>query len=82
MRRNDSTSEAPMTTTQLSIEGMSCGHCVKAVRSALEGVDGAKVDEVEIGSATVRHDALRVPADRLAAVVTEEGYPARVEGQR
>jgi len=71
-----------MTTTKLSIEGMSCGHCVKAVRSALEGVAGVKVDDVEIGTATVRHDPTRVSAASLAAVVTEEGYEARVEGQR
>lgn len=71
-----------MTTTRLRIDGMSCGHCVKAVRSALEGVAGARVDEVEIGSATIRHDETRIPAEALAAVVTEEGYEARVDGQR
>ncbi len=71
-----------MTTTRLSIDGMSCGHCVKAVRAALEGVAGAKVQDVEIGSATIAHDANRVPAEALAVAVTEEGYPARVEGQR
>lgn len=71
-----------MTTTRLSIDGMSCGHCVKAVRSALEALNGAKVESVEIGSATVQHDATRLPAERLAAAVTDEGYEARVEGQR
>lgn len=71
-----------MTTTRLSIDGMTCGHCVKAVRSALEGVDGATVESVEIGSATVKHDATRLPASKLAEVVSEEGYEARVEGQR
>ncbi|MDT8369793.1 MAG: heavy-metal-associated domain-containing protein [Longimicrobiales bacterium] len=71
-----------MTTTHLTIEGMSCDHCVRAVRSALEGVEGASVEAVEIGSATVRHDAARLPADRLADAVSEEGYAARVEGQR
>jgi copper chaperone len=71
-----------MTTTRLSIDGMSCGHCVKAVRAALEGVAGATVEEVELGSATITHDAMRVPAERLAEAVTEDGYPARVEGQR
>jgi len=71
-----------MTTTRLSIDGMSCGHCVKAVRSALEGVDGATVEAVEMGSATISHDAIRVPAERLAEVVTDDGYPARIDGQR
>lgn len=71
-----------MTTTHLTIDGMSCDHCVKAVRSALEGVPGAEVEKVEIGSATVTHDGTRIPAAKLAEVVTEEGYEARVKDQR
>lgn len=52
-------------TETLTIEGMSCSHCVSAVRTALEGVPGASIRAVEIGSATVDlapeadHDALR-----------------------
>jgi len=71
-----------MTTTRLSIDGMSCDHCVKAVRSALEDVAGAKVEDVEIGSATITHDGTRVSPGALAEAVTEEGYEARVDGQR
>ena len=40
-------------TEVLQITGMSCDHCVSAVRSALEGVSGAEVREVEIGRAVV-----------------------------
>jgi len=71
-----------MTTTTLEIEGMSCEHCVKAVRSALEGVSGARVEQVEIGSAVVEHDSARVSPADLASAVTEEGYQAQVAGQR
>lgn len=71
-----------MTTTTLTIEGMSCGHCVKAVESALEAVGGVTVERVEIGSAVIQHDGARVTPSDLAAAVTEEGYEARVEGQR
>lgn len=37
----------------LHIDGMSCGHCVKTVRSALEAVRGVEVVDVQIGSAEI-----------------------------
>lgn len=40
-------------TEDLRIEGMTCSHCVAAVRAALESVPGAVVQDVEIGHATV-----------------------------
>jgi len=71
-----------MTTTTLKIEGMSCGHCVKAVQSALEGVAGTRVERVDIGSALIEHDSAQVTPADLAGVVTEAGYEAQVEGER
>lgn len=58
----------------LTIEGMSCGHCVRAVREALEGVEGATVEHVEIGRATVRLDPERATRAELEAAVDEAGY--------
>ena len=40
-------------TEVLQIEGMSCEHCVKSVRNALQGVSGAAVQSVEIGRAEI-----------------------------
>ncbi|WP_412070181.1 heavy-metal-associated domain-containing protein [Rubrivirga sp. IMCC43871] len=40
-------------TETLEITGMSCQHCVGAVRDALAGVQNAVVESVEIGSARV-----------------------------
>lgn len=67
-----------MTKAELSIEGMSCGHCVMHVRKALESLPGVKAESVEIGRATVSFDPAMVDAGRIEAAVTEEGYPARV----
>jgi copper chaperone len=64
--------------TKLDISGMTCNHCVAAVRKALAGVDGVEeVVEVtlETGSATVRGSA---SADALMDAVREAGYQARV----
>ena len=45
-----------MSQIQLSIGGMNCGHCVKAVQGALAGVPGVRSHEVKVGSATVEFD--------------------------
>lgn len=65
--------------TRLSIQGMSCAHCVATVRDALFAVAGADrvIDvDLELGRAVVTGDA---DADRLAAAVTAAGFPATVE---
>lgn len=58
----------------LEIRGMTCGHCVKAVNSALSSMDGVTVDNVAIGSAAVTFDPARVSADAIEAAVRDEGY--------
>ena len=62
----------------IAIEGMSCGHCVRAVEQALAGVDGVKVGEVKIGGATVEYDPAVATPERIEKAITDEGYPARV----
>ena len=62
--------------TTLTIDGMTCGHCVSAVRKVLAGIDGATVESVVVGSATVAYDPARTTPERLAAAVTDEGYAA------
>jgi copper chaperone len=42
-----------MVVMKLSIEGMHCDACVRRVRKAIEKVDGARVENVAVGSATV-----------------------------
>lgn len=63
-----------MTELSMQISGMSCGHCVQAVKSALTAIPGVEVDSVSIGSATVHFDETAVQADRLKQAVEEEGY--------
>jgi copper chaperone len=58
----------------LSIGGMTCGHCVKAVQKELGNIPGVVVDKVEIGTAVLEIDEKRVTAEMLAAAVGEAGY--------
>ena len=55
---------------------MTCDHCVRAVREALQKVPTAEVKSVEIGSATVSYDPEKVTEDALAEAVADEGYTA------
>lgn len=63
-----------MASTELRIEGMSCGHCVSAVKKALEAVDGVTAVEVEVGRARVEADPARAGRARLARAIEDEGY--------
>lgn len=64
-------------TVRLKIEGMTCNHCVEAVRRALAAVPGVtRVLEVDRNSGTASVEGEASVADLIAAV-EEEGYTAR-----
>lgn len=65
-----------MTHATLSIEDMSCGHCVAAVRAALASLPGVIVESVTLGRAEVRFDESRTAAEQLTIAVGDAGYPA------
>jgi copper chaperone len=60
----------------LKVEGMSCGHCVKAVSGALSTIPGIADITVSLkdGTASFNHDPDRAPLDVIKAAITEEGY--------
>ena len=65
-----------MDTLNLTIAGMSCGHCVGQVKSALSKLEGVSIETVRVGAAAVQYDpAVQSPQD-IAAAVTEAGYEA------
>lgn len=62
----------------LTIEGMTCEHCVRAVRGRLEHTDGVKVGSVDVGSATIEFDSSKTSVDELELAIADEGYTAFV----
>ncbi len=58
----------------LSIEGMSCGHCVSAVERALSEIEGVQRCEVAIGSATIGYDPDRVDNAEVDRAIEEAGF--------
>lgn len=61
----------------VQIDGMSCGHCVAAVRRALRALPGVDVEQVEVGSATIAYDPGAVSLNRIQDAVRAEGYSPR-----
>jgi copper chaperone CopZ len=64
---------------QLSIEGMHCDACARRVTNALNGVEGVRVESVEVGSANVAFDAATVALEQIAAAVDRIGFTAHIE---
>ena len=67
-----------MSTIALSIEGMSCGHCVGAVKRALQSVPGVTVSDVRVGAASIETDLVPAPIDAIKTAVEDAGYSASV----
>jgi copper chaperone len=63
-----------MTTLTLTIDGMSCGHCVMHVQKALRALDGVEVQDVKIGSAAVQFDPAKRTIDDILEAVRDQGY--------
>ena len=59
--------------TRLTILGMTCGHCRRAVEEALQGVPGADRVEVDLDAGAARVWGKATHAD-LVSAVTEAGY--------
>ncbi len=61
----------------LEIDGMSCGHCVKAVTMALQELPGVDVKDVTIGQATVDVDEHATPLPVIARAIEDAGFALR-----
>jgi copper chaperone CopZ len=62
----------------LTIEGMTCEHCLRAVRGRLEQTPGVKLEAVEIGSASLEFDPAKISVDDIEELIADEGYTAFV----
>ena len=60
-------------TTTVSISGMTCAHCVRAVFTALGGVPGINRADVSIGQAVIEHD-VPVEHERIREAIELAGY--------
>jgi copper chaperone len=68
-----------MEPVHLTIEGMTCEHCVRAVDGRLRKTPGVEVERVTVGSADLRYDPARTNVDEIADAIADEGYTAFTE---
>ncbi len=61
---------------RFKVDGMTCGHCERAVTEAIHTIDPGATVQVDRPAGTVSTDSQADP-HRLAAAVQAEGYDAR-----
>ena len=63
-----------MTETKIAIEGMSCQHCVMAVKKALGGVPGILENIVQVDNVSVKYDDSKIKKEDIEATIEKAGY--------
>lgn len=58
---------------EFRIGGMNCGHCVAAVRKALDALP-LDAQDVAIGKVRVEFDPAKVNQNEIIAAIANEGY--------
>jgi copper chaperone len=56
-----------------SVQGMSCGHCEKAVTQAIQSLDPAAVVKVDLAAGKVEVQSAQA-REAIANAIAEEGY--------
>ena len=69
-----------MKSVTLKIDGMSCDHCVRAVRQALEELPQVDIQSVDVGTASLRYDESTATVEQILAAIQEAGYGAEATG--
>ena len=66
------------TTTTITVDGMTCGHCVSAVQAEVGKVDGVTEVSVDLPSGKVTIVGEQAPdPEAVRAAVEEAGYEVR-----
>lgn len=71
---------AGISTTTLSVGGMTCGACTSAVEGAFKDVAGIKTFSISLLSerAVIEHDATMITSEKLAETIENVGFDAEV----
>ncbi len=60
-----------------SVEGMTCGHCVRAVTQAVQNEDPTASVKVDLAAKEVGVES-RLSAEQVISLISEEGYSAKL----
>lgn len=62
----------------IEIVGMTCDHCVRAVKNRLAATPGVSVKDVKVGTADILLDDARASMDDVEDAISDEGYTVDV----
>ena len=60
-----------------NVQGMSCGHCVKAITNAVQAKDPAASVRVDLAAKEVGVESA-LSAEQVIEVISEEGYAVKL----
>lgn len=60
-----------------NVQGMSCGHCVKAVTQAVQAKDPAASVRVDLSAKEVGVEST-LSAEQVIEIISEEGYAVKL----
>ncbi|WP_460123703.1 cation transporter [Pseudomonas sp. H3_G09] len=60
-----------------NVQGMSCGHCVKAITQAVQALDPAASVRVDLAAREVGVEST-LTEDQVVAAIREEGYDVKL----
>jgi copper chaperone len=65
-----------MQTVTLKVQGMSCGHCVKAIEGSVGQLEGVKQVNVKLDEAVVEvaFTESEVSLDKIKEAIEDQGY--------
>jgi len=72
-----------MQTALFNVQGMTCGHCVKAIEAkvrSLPGIDTVTVD-LQRAVAKIAYEPQAVTVDTIIKAINEEGYQASLDAR-
>ncbi|MFK3972437.1 heavy-metal-associated domain-containing protein [Pseudomonas sp. NPDC087358] len=59
-----------------NVQGMTCGHCVRAVTHAIKGEDPAADVQIDLAKGEVRVQS-QLAAEQVVGLIEEEGYSVK-----
>lgn len=68
-----------MEKTTLNVEGMSCGHCIKAIEGSVGELKGVKYVKVSLESGTVdvECNTNEVSIEKIKETIEDQGYDVK-----
>ncbi|KAH8899296.1 copper-transporting ATPase RAN1 [Thozetella sp. PMI_491] len=78
--KSSAAQQASTATTTVAIEGMTCGACTAAVQGGFTGVDGMLQFNISLLAerAMITHDPTKLPADKIAEIIEDRGFGAKI----